>query len=84
MFTVDLDLLIALRLRSRRRLLGLTLQQVADLCGTSFQTIHKYETGKVSLSVRRLWELSQVLDVEPNYFFSGLADRQPTPLRRVV
>lgn len=62
---------IALRLRSRRRLLGMTLQQVADLCGTSFQTIQKYETGIATISVGRLWALSQALQVNPGYFYDG-------------
>ena len=78
---VDVDLLIGRRLRSRRRLLGLTLRQVAELCGSSFQTIHKYEAGIASISVSRLWALSQALHVDPGYFFEGLGEADPNPLK---
>lgn len=70
---MDIERQIATRLRSRRRLLGLTLQEVADACGTSFQTIQKYETGVATVSAARLWALSQALQVDPSYFYDGLA-----------
>jgi HTH-type transcriptional regulator / antitoxin HipB len=46
--------------RARRRELGLTQQEVADLAGVSTRFVHTVETGKPSL---RLDRLLQVLDV---------------------
>lgn len=62
---------IAVRLRSRRRLLGLTLDDVAARCGSTFQTVHKYEAGKARISACTLWKLAQALEVQIDYFFEG-------------
>jgi transcriptional regulator with XRE-family HTH domain len=75
----DIDLHIGKRLRRRRRLLGLTQQQVAEGVGIRFQQIQKYECGANRISAARLWQLAQVLEVPVSYFYDGL---QETPLRR--
>jgi transcriptional regulator with XRE-family HTH domain len=75
----DIDLHIGKRLRRRRRLLGLTQQQVAEGVGIRFQQIQKYECGANRISAARLWQLAQVMDVPISYFYDGL---QETPLRR--
>src|ERR1700688_3253415 len=41
----DIDLHLGRRLRRRRRLLGLTQQQLAAAVGVRFQQIQKYECG---------------------------------------
>jgi DNA-binding XRE family transcriptional regulator len=61
------------RLRSRRRMLGLTQGQLAALCGVRFQQIQKYETGANTISAPRLWLLAAALDVPVGYFYDGLA-----------
>ena len=63
------------RLRSRRRLLGLTQTEVGRACGISFQQIEKYENAGSQISAAMLWRLSQVLEVPVGYFFDGL-DRE--------
>jgi transcriptional regulator with XRE-family HTH domain len=70
----DIDLHLGKRLRRRRRLLGLTQQQVADVVGIRFQQIQKYECGANRISAARLWQLSQALDVPVSYFYDGLAE----------
>ena len=75
----DIDLHLGKRLRRRRRLLGLTQQQVAEGVGIRFQQIQKYECGANRISAARLWQLAQVLDVPVNYFYDGLNE---TPMRR--
>ena len=69
---MDVEQQIAMRLKSRRRLLGLTLQQVGRASGMSYQSIQKYETGLTRISAANLWILAKALQVEPNYFFDGL------------
>ena len=71
----DIDLHLGKRLRRRRRLLGLTQQQVAEGVGIRFQQIQKYECGANRISAARLWQLAQVLDVPVNYFYDGLTER---------
>jgi transcriptional regulator with XRE-family HTH domain len=68
----DIDLHLGKKLRARRRLLGLTQQQLAQVVGVRFQQIQKYECGANRISASRLWELAQVLNVPIGYFYEGL------------
>jgi transcriptional regulator with XRE-family HTH domain len=68
----NIDLHLGKRLRRRRRLLGLTQQQLASAVGVRFQQIQKYECGANRISAARLWELSEALEVPINYFYEGL------------
>jgi transcriptional regulator with XRE-family HTH domain len=69
----DIDLYVGKRLRRRRRLLGLTQQQLAEAVGIRFQQIQKYECGANRISASRLFELSEALHVSVQYFYDGLA-----------
>lgn len=67
-----IDLHVGKRLRRRRRLLGLTQQQLAEAVGIRFQQIQKYECGANRISASRLFELSEALHVPVQYFYDGL------------
>ncbi|WP_339743942.1 helix-turn-helix transcriptional regulator [uncultured Maricaulis sp.] len=73
--TNDIDLHVGKRLRRRRRLLGLTQQQLAESVGIRFQQIQKYECGANRVSASRLFELAESLDVPVQYFYEGLSSR---------
>ena len=75
----DIDLHLGKRLRRRRRLLGLTQQQLADSVGIRFQQIQKYECGANRISAARLWQLSEALQSPVNYFYDGLAVSADAP-----
>ena len=68
----EIDLHLGRRLRRRRRLLGLTQQQVADVVGIRFQQVQKYECGANRVSAARLWQLSEALQAPVAYFYDGL------------
>jgi transcriptional regulator with XRE-family HTH domain len=68
----EVDQHVAMRLRERRLLLGLTQQQVAAPLGIAVQQLHKYETGVNRVTVGRLYQLAEVLEVGVGYFFAGL------------
>ena len=70
--TNAIDLHVGKRLRRRRRLLGLTQQQLAESIGIRFQQIQKYECGANRVTASRLYELAIALNVPVNYFFDGL------------
>ena len=70
----DIDLHLGRRLRRRRRLLGLTQQQLAGVVGVRFQQIQKYECGANRISAARLWRISAALEVPVSYFYDGLAE----------
>ena len=73
--TNDIDLHVGKRLRRRRRLLGLTQQQLAESVGIRFQQIQKYECGANRVSASRLFDLAESLDVPVQYFYEGLSKR---------
>ena len=68
-----IDVHLGKRLRRRRRLLGLTQQQLAGACGVRFQQIQKYECGANRISAARLWQLAEALEVPVGYFYDGLS-----------
>ena len=78
----DIDFHLGKRMRRRRRLLGLTQQQLADASGVRFQQIQKYECGANRVSAARLWKIAGALDVQMNYFFEGLAEIASPPATR--
>jgi transcriptional regulator with XRE-family HTH domain len=82
--TNDIDLHVGKRLRRRRRLLGLTQQQLAESVGIRFQQIQKYECGANRVSASRLFELAEALDVPVQYFYEGLSRRDETPAEDVL
>lgn len=63
---------IGLAIRSRRRLIDMTLRALADACDVSFQQIHKYEAGQCSVSAVQLWRIGCALGVPVTYFFERL------------
>jgi transcriptional regulator with XRE-family HTH domain len=69
-----IDTHLGKRLRRRRRLLGLTQQQLAEACGVRFQQIQKYECAANRMSAARLWRLAEALEVPVSYFYEGLAE----------
>ncbi len=73
----EIDLHLGKRLRRRRRLLGLTQQQLADSVGVRFQQIQKYECGANRISAARLWLLAEALEVPVGYFYDGLTASAP-------
>ena len=70
----DIDAFLGRRLRRRRRLMGLTQQQLAESVGIRFQQIQKYECGANRISAARLWRLAEALEVPVGYFYEGLAE----------
>ena len=62
------------RIRLRRRILGLTQQQLADALDLTFQQVQKYERGANRVSASKLFGIAEILQVPVGYFFEGLAD----------
>src|ERR1700753_1477949 len=59
-------------IRQRRRMLDLTLQDLAAACGVTFQQVHKYESGLCSLSASQLYCVAVALNVPVSYFYESL------------
>jgi len=74
----ETDLYVSRRLRRRRRLLGMTQQDLAVQVGVRFQQIQKYECGANRMTSSRLYDLARAMNVPVQYFFDGL-DEQMGP-----
>lgn len=79
------DIHVGSRVRLRRTLRGMSQQRLAGELGLTFQQVQKYERGANRIGASRLYELSEVLDVPPSFFFEGIAatgKRRPTSEQR--
>jgi transcriptional regulator with XRE-family HTH domain len=70
------DAHVGTRIRLRRKLLGLSQQQLAERLGLTFQQVQKYERGVNRVSASKLYETAQVLQAPVTHFFEGL-DGEP-------
>lgn len=70
----EIDLHIGRRLRRRRRVLGLTQQQLGERLNIRFQQVQKYECGANRISAARLWYLAKALEIDLAYFYDGFED----------
>ncbi|WP_462131439.1 LexA family protein [Staphylococcus aureus] len=64
-------------IKSRRKELNLTLEQVGDLVGVGKSTVRKWETGDIENMKRdKIVKLSKALRVSPSYIM-GIEDEKP-------
>lgn len=64
-------------LKRRRKELGLTLAQIADMMGVSEATVQRWESGNIkSVRCDRIDKLAQVLKVEPSEIMGWNTSRQ--------
>lgn len=55
---------IGLAAKARRKALGLTLQQVADLAGVAITFVHELEHGKPTMRLSKVVDVLTVLGLE--------------------
>jgi transcriptional regulator with XRE-family HTH domain len=65
---------VGLRMRLRRKELGLSQERLAEAVGLTFQQIQKYERAANRISASKLWELSRALKTDVGYFYDGIAE----------
>jgi transcriptional regulator with XRE-family HTH domain len=65
---------VGLRIRMRRRELGMSQERLADAIGLTFQQVQKYERAANRVSASKLWEIAKVLRSNIAYFYEGLED----------
>ncbi len=65
------DVFVGQKLKTRRNLIGITQENLAEAAGITFQQVQKYEKGRNRLSASRLFQFSRVLSVPIAYFFEG-------------
>jgi transcriptional regulator with XRE-family HTH domain len=75
-----IDIHVGLRIRQRRRLLGMSQEKLGAVVGVSFQMIQRYECGSTGIPVSSLFELANALNVHPLLLFQGPRLRAKDPL----
>lgn len=62
---------IGARIRSRRREMGLSQEQLAELLDVTYQQVQRYENGSNRLSVERIQQIAAAMVVPLDYFFGS-------------
>lgn len=73
------DIHVGRKLKQIRTLRRMSQTDVARKLNLSFQQIQKYEIGSNRVAASRLFELSQILDVPPSFFFDDLHVNENNP-----
>ena len=79
-----IDVHVGKRVRLRRTLLGLSQEKLGEKIGLTFQQVQKYERGANRISASRLWELSTVLDVPVEFFYSEISSETKQAASRIA
>lgn len=66
------DVHVGRKLKEIRALKRFSQTDVAQRLGLSFQQVQKYEIGSNRIAASRLFELAQIFEISPAYFFEGL------------
>jgi transcriptional regulator with XRE-family HTH domain len=63
---------VGLRIRMRRKELGVSQEKLAESLGLTFQQVQKYERAANRVSASKLWEIARALNASVAYFYEGL------------
>ncbi len=69
MQSIEKKLKLGKKLKKIRIENGIKQKQLALKLGISFQQLQKYESGENRITAGRLWQISQILQVEIQSFF---------------
>jgi transcriptional regulator with XRE-family HTH domain len=70
---------VGLRIRMRRKELGISQERLAESIGLTFQQVQKYERAANRVSASKLWEMSRALSTSIGYFYEGLGELLEPP-----
>ena len=65
------------RVRSRRIVLGMSPNNLADALGTTIQQVQEWEAGTSRIGSTRLMELTKILGVNAAFFFADSEPNEP-------
>lgn len=78
-----IDIHVGGKVKSRRLMLGLSQEDLADAIGLTFQQVQKYERGTNRISVSRLVDIAKALKIPFGYFLDGSGAQKRPALRGV-
>lgn len=59
------------RVKERRLYLGMSMGELGEQIGVTYQQVQKYEDGTDRIAFSRMLEIAAVLDVDVTYFVNG-------------
>ncbi|KQT06783.1 MULTISPECIES: helix-turn-helix domain-containing protein [unclassified Rhizobium] len=71
-----IDVHVGTRIRTRRRLIGMSQTGLGNLLSVTFQQVQKYEKGTNRVGSSRLAHIAEVLDVPVSFFFEDDPSRK--------
>jgi DNA-binding XRE family transcriptional regulator len=71
--TKEMQRRLGAAIRLRRRVVDITLTDLAGVCGVSFQQVQKYESGTCSISAAQLWNIACALDIPISHLYDRAA-----------
>ncbi len=67
---------VGLRIRMRRKELGVSQERLAEALGLTFQQVQKYERAANRVSASKLFEIARALHTSVAYFYEGLSTEE--------
>lgn len=77
------DLHVGLRIRLRRKEMGVSQERLAEAIGLTFQQVQKYERAANRVSASKLYEMARALKTSIAYFYEGLPEGDAVGLEAV-
>ena len=78
----EVDLFVGRKLRAKRKLIGLTLSDVAESLNKSTAQVMQYEVGHTRVSAGTLYEIAVLFKVEIGYFYDGYQEHKEKTQRK--
>lgn len=75
---MNINEIIGAKIKATRLERKLSREQVARRCGVAQQTIEKYEKGSIEISVKKLIQISNILNVGISYLLLDENDKNNT------
>jgi transcriptional regulator with XRE-family HTH domain len=77
-----IDVHVGVRVKLRRKMVGLSQEQLGEAIGLTFQQVQKYERGVNRIGASRLLEIARVLDVPIAFFYDDVDPVRAPPIPR--
>jgi len=59
------------KIKTRRRKLGISQEELAEILGVTYQQVQRYENGTNKLNVENIQMVANAINVPVSYFFEG-------------
>jgi transcriptional regulator with XRE-family HTH domain len=73
---------VGMKIRDRRKELGLSQERLAEAIGITYQQLQRYENGRSYLNTDRLQAISSALDIPLTYFFEERGEEKVSIMDR--